>query len=520
MSDPVPNASRTARWHRRALRAFGEEDLEAADRACRKVLALDPEHADANFLLAACDLRRGHPIEALPRFDRAIAVEPQRADYWAHYAHCLTQLGRQTEAIDAVERAASCRPEDAGTLDTLGTVLALVGRHRDAAEQFAAATERAPKNARFLYNRAIALKNIGDLQDAEQAFEKVLELDPDYLLAHVALAENFAAPGQTQRIRRLEVALETIHGNVNGELLIRQALARLLEADGRYSEAFVHFERGRRAKKAASGYTIDEDRKIFSAIEDLFSSDSAAVVDPGQGADSAAPIFVMGMPRTGTTLVDRILSSHSAVTSGGELNSMAQSVWEAGGHRGTIINPDSWPQALVCDPRRIGERYLEHAATIVGSAERYVDKWSLNFFLIGFIRRALPKAKIICLRRGALDTCLANFRHLFALNFSGYRYALTLEDTAEYFVLFERLMGHWDSVFPGGIYHLWYENLVDDFDSEIARLLEYLELPHEDSVRRFHENSAPVATASAVQVRKPLYRSSIGAWRRYQRELE
>jgi tetratricopeptide (TPR) repeat protein len=509
--------ARAERWHRRALRALAAGDLEGADRASAKTLEFDPEHADAHFILASCELKRGHPIEALPHFERAVALVPNRADYWAQHASCLAQLNRHGEALESAARANECLPADAVTHDTLGSVLTLAGRYSKAAEQFAAAIELAPGEARFQFNYAIALKNTGDLESAEKAYERTLELDPNHLLAQLALAEHFASPGQAERIERLEAALARVRGKVDSELIVHQALARLLEADGRYSEAFAHFEQGRRAKKAAVRYTIDADRRIFSAIEALFTRESVADATPG--VDSSAPIFVMGMPRTGTTLVDRILSSHSAITSGGELSSMAQSVWEAGGRRGPMINPETWPQALNSDPHDIGERYLAHAATLVGPADRFVDKWSLNYYFVGFIRRALPNAKIICLRRGALDTCIANFRHLFSIHHAGYRYALTLEDTAEYFALFERLMKHWDSLFPGAIHHLRYEDLVTDFDEQVARLLGYLALPYEDALKHFHANAAPVATASSVQVRKPLYQSSVGAWHRYEPEL-
>jgi tetratricopeptide (TPR) repeat protein len=509
--------ARAQRWHRRALRALDAGDLEGADRACSKTLELDPEHADALFILATCELRRGHPIEALPHFERAVALVPNRADYWARHASCLAQLNRHAEALESVARANDCLPADAATRDTLGSVLTLAGRHAEAAEQFAAAIELAPRDSRFRFNYAIALKNSGDLESAEKAYERTLELDPNHLLAELALAEHFASPGQTQRIERLEAALARVRGKVDSELIVHQALARLLEADGRYREAFAHFAQGRRAKKAAVRYTIDADRRIFSSIEALFTPESVA--DSVTGADSAAPIFVMGMPRTGTTLVDRILSSHSAITSGGELSSMAQSVWEAGGRQGPMVNPESWPRALTLDPCDMGERYLAHAATQVGSADRFVDKWSLNYYFVGFIRRALPNARIVCLRRGALDTCIANFRHLFSIHHAGYRYALSLEDTAEYFALFERLMGHWDVLFPGAIYHLRYEDLVTDFDEAVPRLLDYLDLPYEDAVKHFQDNAAAVATASSVQVRKPLYQSSVGAWRRYEAEL-
>ena len=188
------------------------------------------------------------------------------------------------------------------------------------------------------------------------------------------------------------------------------------------------------------------------------------------------------------------------------------------GHSG--LKPDSIEPALSRDPAWIGNRYLELARMAVGQAERFIDKLPLNFFLVGLIRRSLPNAKIVCLRRGALDTCLASFRQLFALGFRYYRYALSLEDTAEYYAMFDRLMAHWDALYPGEILRLQYERLVDDTETEARRLLDFVGLDYEERVLDFDSNPAPVATASAAQVRRPVYRGSVGAWQRYAAELE
>jgi hypothetical protein len=180
---------------------------------------------------------------------------------------------------------------------------------------------------------------------------------------------------------------------------------------------------------------------------------------------------------------------------------------------------ESLDAALASDPAAIGARYLKLARATVGGNGRFVDKHPLNFFFVGFIRRALPNAKIICMHRNPLDTCLANFRQLFALN-AAYRYTLSLEDTAEYFSMFERLLAHWDQLFPGAVYHLHYEALVSHSEAEIKRLLAFLELHFEPEVLGFHRNAAPVATSSLVQVRRPMHQDSVNSWRRYARELE
>lgn len=513
------SAARVERQHGRALSAFAAGNLDAALAACDKTLELDPDHVDANFIAGVCALKQGRYPAARPRLERAATLAPNRADCQAELGRCLAMLGRNAEALAAAGRAAALSPADATTHDTIGAVYTLAGRHEKAAQRFESAVRLWPENAEFLNHLATALTFCGELERAEAIFERVLEIDPHHVLTHLALADNLQGPPPPGRIEQLETTLERVRGNTDAELFMRQALGRTLEAAGETGRAFAEWDRAKRAKKAAVGYSIGQDKALFQAIERLFPPDSVPESRPG--AASSAPVFVIGLPRTGTTLVERILSSHSGVTSGGELSSLPQAVREASGvAQLNLIDPKGLPRSLAADPKRLGERYLELARTVTGDAERFVDKQPLNFFYVGLIRRVLPNAKIVCLRRKALDTCLASFRHLFAPNFRYYRYALTPEDSAEYFALFTRLMAHWDRLFPGAICHVGYERLVSDFDAEARRLVDFLELDFEEGVADFTRNQSPVATASAVQVRQALHRRSVGAWRRYETELQ
>lgn len=467
-------------------------------------------------------LESGRPADALGGFDQATKRDPGRPDYWAQYARCLDRLGRRAEALQCAQRAIAIGAADALTADTLGNVLARCGRHTEAVAQFEHAVAAAPDDARFRYNLAMELLFGGEFERAGAALERALELDPDHARAHVALAELDDGSPPAERIGRLEAALERA-ADPDRRVLLHHALARTLEAAGETALAFAHWTQGKGAKKAACGYTMEQDSAIFSAFESAFAAPGGGEPGGGEagGEPSAAPIFVIGMPRSGTTLVERILASHSAVTSAGELSAFPVAVREAGGNpSGALIDTAAIAPALAADPARIGRRYLELARTVAGDADRFVDKLPLNFFFVGFIRRALPNAKIVCLRRGALDTCLASFRQLFAIDFPYYRYALSLEDTAEYIARFERLMAHWDRLYPGLVLHLQYERLVAEPEAESRRLLEHAGLDFEPAVLEFDRNREPVATASAVQVRRPITRGSVGAWRRYAGELE
>ena len=235
---------------------------------------------------------------------------------------------------------------------------------------------------------------------------------------------------------------------------------------------------------------------------------------------SDEPIFVFGMPRSGTTLVERILSSHSAVHSAGELQNLSVALKRLSGSRTpALIDPDTIRRARQADLTRLGEAYIASTRPGTGQVPHFIDKLPHNFLYAGFIAAALPNARMICVRRGALDTCVGNFRQLFAQTSPYYDYSFDVLDTARYYVQFDRLMAHWNALLPGKILEVRYEALVDDVRSGAARMLDHCGLAWEEACVHFERNTAPVATASAVQVREPVSRASIGRWKRYEAEL-
>ena len=282
--------------------------------------------------------------------------------------------------------------------------------------------------------------------------------------------------------------------------------------------AFEHLAAGKAKKRAQLRYSIEDDRALFERVQALF--DRARIARGADGYSSSEPIFVVGMPRTGTTLVERILSSHSMVLSAGELQNFGISLKRSAGTPSKrVLDEQTLERGVEVDFAALGAEYVASTRPLTGSKPRFVDKMPLNFFYIGFIHFALPEAKIICLRRGPLDTCLSNFRQMFAVGFSYYNYAYDLEDIARYYAMFDRLMSHWADVLPGKVLQVAYEDLVRDQEAQTRRLLQFCGLDWEPRCLDFQDNAAPVATASAVQVRERLYDTSIGRWRRYADKL-
>jgi hypothetical protein len=259
-------------------------------------------------------------------------------------------------------------------------------------------------------------------------------------------------------------------------------------------------------------------------LDDLFAASAATAMLPVAASRSAdsSPIFIVGMPRTGTTLLDRVLSSHSDVASAGELNDFALELKLATGTPSRhVLDAETLAAATRIDLVAVGERYIQRARRVVGDVPRFVDKMPLNFFYVPLILKAIPSARVICLRRNAADTVLSNYRQLFATSFSYYQYAYDLSWTADYYARFDKLIaGFRERLAPRQFTEVCYEDLVANLEGEARRLTAFCELDWQHQCLAFHENAAPVATASASQVRQPLYASSIHRWRRYRDSMD
>ncbi len=477
-----------------------------------------PNDPDAWFLLGVATAAAGRYGHALPALGRAVAEAPANAEYRAQLARCLAMLGREADALAAAEAALELGPEEPLALDTLGVVFSRAGSHERAAALFRRAAARAPDNPGYHYNLGSALRFCGDFAAAEAAFETVVRLAPREYRAHSALAEIRKQTPARNHLARLEALLAGVGVDVDGELHLRQALAKEYEDLGEFEAAFRHLAAGRARKRRAVGYTFAEDRALFECVERVCDAAFCNAATPGAAED--APIFVVGLPRTGTTLVERLLASHSSVVSGGELQHFGRCLKRAAGTpTPRVLDAATLTAAAGADLAGVGRSYLEGAAALKSAAPRFVDKLPLNFFYAAFIHRALPAARIVCLRRTPLDACLAIFRQLFAVGFPHYRYALDLDNVAEYFVCFDRLLHHWREAMPGVVLEVGYEGLVTEPAAETRRLLEFCGLPYEEGCLAFHTNRAPVASASAVQVREPLHARSIGRWRHYAEAL-
>lgn len=490
--------------------ALARGDFVAVRRQAAILATTQATAAEGRFLLGLADADRGQVTAGVGHVEAAIALAPT-AEYLAQYARLLILLRRDGEARAAALAAEALGPEDALTFDTIGNIHARLGDHSAALRAFEPAVALDDGNVEFRYNLAMALGFLGRVAEAAAQHEIIIARSPANGRAHYALSGLTRASSGANHIARLEAVL-TRRPPPDDALRIRYALAKEYEEIGDAAAAYRQLDAANTAHKARIGYTFAADAAIFDAIEagfrdpDFFSGPSAVADDP---------IFITGMPRTGTTLVDRILSSHPDVHSAGELQSMPLAIKQLTGTRSRLItDPETIAASGRLSPEAVAKAYLARASQHRRRADgRFIDKLPANFLYIGYIARALPAARIVCLRRHPMDTVWSNYKNLFASTSAYYAYSHDLLDTAHYYARFDRLISLWETLLPGRILQLRYEALVADQEAESRRLFAHCGLAWTDAALAFHTNTAAVATPSAAQVRRPIYRDAVERWR-------
>ena len=485
---------------------------------------------------------------ALRQLDIALAARPGMPQWEFTRAQCLMALGQREAACATAMRLLREPTTDAVLIDAVGSFFSFAGDQHSALAAFERAVAMAPDNAHFLFNRATVHRFLGRLEDAEADYDRAIARRPADYEAYKNRSDLRTQSVARNHVAELESLLAGGIADWRGEVQVRYALAKEYEDLGEHIQAFDHLRWGARKRRENLEYRIATDLETVEWIIDAFArapatallgtgrgandlqpDDDALHEAPVQGARSqgarmhrarmqGGPIFIVGLPRSGTTLVDRILSSHSTVTSAGELNEFALALvarvsLQNGGAR--LPRRELVACSAHIDFEALGEEYLTRARA-VGGPGLFIDKMPLNYLYCGIIRRALPEAKIVHLARHPMAACYAIFKTLFK---DGYPFSYDLEEIGLYYIAYRRLMQHWDTAMPGLIHHVEYEKLVADQTGETRRLLSFCDLAWEDACLDFHRNAAPATTASASQIRRPLYDSSVAQWRHYATQL-
>jgi tetratricopeptide (TPR) repeat protein len=491
-------------------------DYRAAEAIFREVLKSDASHLAALAGLAAVAIRAGNTRDA----ERLLSHARTRS---AHYpllqrawGHALLAGERLTEAEQTFLQLLQLEPENAQNWAALGSARVRLLRQPEALSAYEEASRLSPLHAGFRLAIGHVNKTLGRRAACEEAYRECLRLDPKYAEAYWSLADlkNYLFSDAELEAMR---ALLASPGVDTDQAQLHFALGRALEQRDSYSAAFSHYAQGNALRQRTSPFSIttfeSKSRRIAACYDAEFFRARAGAGDP-----DPAPIFIVGLPRSGSTLVEQILASHSQIEGTMELHNILAMVRELD-H--LDADRDGYPEKVralsVAELTSLGRRYVEETRALRSGRPRFIDKMPNNFSHLGLIHAILPKARIIDVRRHPMDACLSNYKQYFA---NGQSFSYDLQDLGRYYRCYLALMDHWDEVLPGRVMHLQYEELIRDPPGTVARLLDYCGLPFEPATLSFHENRRPVRTASAEQVRQPLYASGVGYWRRFASELE
>jgi tetratricopeptide (TPR) repeat protein len=476
---------------------------------------------------------------ALDNIDQALKAAPDDAKLHFSKAQCLLALGRPAEACEAAAAAQSGASSDPLLLDAIGTLFSRANDQPRALAAYEQAVSLAPGNPHYIYNRATVYRFLGRLAESEADYDRVIALKATDFEAYTNRSELRSQSADANHIDELEALVARGIADWRGEVQVRYALAKEYEDLGKYQQSFRHLRQGAAKRREHMRYDVATDAATFGWIIDAYPGDTPRNQDTarsedaagsehvvrgettarGEGAPSDAPVFIVGLPRSGTTLVDRILGSHSKVHSAGELDHFALALVDAvrrasGGAQ--LSRRELIARSADLDFAALGQDYLDRAKFAAAGSERFTDKMPLNYLYCGLIRRALPNARIVNVFRSPMAACYAMYKTLFK---DAYPFSYDLAEIARYYIGYRRLMDHWQTTLPGAIHAIGYEAVVAGPRDQIRKLLDFCGLEWQDSCAEFHKNPAPTTTASAAQVRRPLYDSSVSQWRHYAEEL-
>ncbi len=486
-------------------------EVEEAITCFRQALEVDPDYVEARLALGLALQRLHRDDEAMAAYRAALEVDPGRAA--AHYGvgTILCRKHRDAEAIQHYQTALARQPEYLPAMAGMAGALITLGRHAEAIALCRQAIATNPDYAPAMSALGVALAEVGDIEAAEVESRRAVALAPQRLDFCYVLAQLVKVQRGDQVLDALEAALPRAASLPPPEQCwLHFGLAKSYDDIGERDRGFAHLLEGNAIKRRQYGYDEAKDLRAMDRIRKVFTAQlMAARRDVGD--PSTLPVFIVGMPRSGTTLVEQVLASHADVFGAGERRELPQAVGRLEPRLGALPFPEATWTIPGEELRQMGTAYVAALQLLAPNAKRIVDKMPANFLFAGLIHMILPNARIVHVIRDPVDTCLSCFSKLF----SGEQpFAYDLGELGRFYRAYQRLMVHWREVLPPHVLlELHYERLIDDFATEARRLVAHCGLPWDDACLEFHKASRAVHTASVTQVRQPIYRSSIGRWR-------
>ncbi len=501
----------------RAVNLEKEEKPVEAERIYRDILRRHPDNVSAMRLWARLGSRQQRYRDAETLLKRAVEVAPDFNQAWADLVSVQYEQQKLDEAAESAKRLIRLDPRIPNGYLLLASACASAGHHDDALRAFDEALAINPKHVGALCGKGNVCRTVGDQAGAIAAFRSSIEANPLHAEAYWNLANLKTFRFEDSEVDDMLALVGDERIPPDGQVQLNNALG--LEFEGRkdFDRAFEHIDRGNRLRRESEFYDRVENEEMVDMSIDIFTrqffDDNARRGDP-----DPAPIFIVGLPRSGSTLIEQILSSHSMVDGTHELRDLGMAVRS---DRITGAFNPRYPKNLenIDDGgfHRLGGEYIQRTRRYRGDRPFFTDKNPNNYVHAGLIHLILPNAKIIDARRHPLDSCLGSYKQLFA---QGQPFSYDLVELGEYYLQYQRLMDHWHEVLPGRVLDVQYEEVVADLEGQVRRILEYCGLPWEDGCLRFHETERAVKSASSEQVRQPIYSTAVHTWRRYESHLD
>ncbi|MGH8290004.1 MAG: tetratricopeptide repeat-containing sulfotransferase family protein [Steroidobacteraceae bacterium] len=492
---------------------LGKGDLVAASSAARACRGAWPS-APAGWLLGSIiALLAGDPLTALRLIEESLATWPDNVQCLLQRAECLLALGERSAALSAAQAAAEHAGDVPESLEGVAEFMIQAGEQPRALPLFDRAMTLVASNremrARLLANRALTHQFIGNLENAERDYEAMLAVDPVVPKAFKGLVALRRQTPERNWIPQMEHALERVPARSDHAAIVHFALAKSYEDLGDYRLSWEHLTAGNRIERTFIKYDPALDRELMQALTEVLTANEP---EP-ESAAGESPIFIVGLPRSGSTLIERILSSHRQTHQGGELTAVNETIVGLTGVVPGTGAREFAARIAAVDGRTLAAEYLARIRAFRPEGSRWTDKQLSNFIYCPLLLRAFPKARIVHVTRHPLATCYGLYRTRFD---DSYPFAYDLMEIADFYVSYRRLMQHYQRILPGRILELPYEQVVKSFEPSVRRLLEFVGLSFDAACLEFHRNPAPVMTTSSVQVRQPLYTSALEHWKHFE----
>jgi predicted Zn-dependent protease len=502
--------------HSEAAAALATFRLDTADSLLRRHLGREPQDVAAMRMLARVAIEREDYVEAERLLEECLQLAPGYTAARLDLAKTFFTQQKADPMLPLLERLLALHPDDVALQSLQASAYSLVGYNDRAIGILSNLVAQNPRHEYVRLSYGHALRVAGRFTEAVAAYRQSAEIRAEFGEAWFSLANLKTFRFTSEDIAAMKAQVARPDLDKEDRLQFEFALGKALEDAADYAASFEHYSRGNALRRAAVVYTSDSNTRLLQQTTTLYTREFLSA-RKGFGCPAADPIFIVGLPRAGSTLIEQILASHSQAEGTRELPDVPGFALELGSLE-RPGKPATYPQSVARLSRRelatLGERYLAQTRPHrLRGTPNFIDKMPSNFFHVGLIHLMLPNARIIDARRSPLSCCFSNFKQHFQ---SGVWFSYNLEDIGCYYRDYVRLMAHFDAVLPGRIHRVYYENLVADLEGEVRRLLDYCGLPFEEQCLRFHETRRVVQTASSEQVRRPLYTEGVDQWRNYE----